>query len=156
MLSSLQPGFPGAVVIAQHIAPEFAPGLVAWLTSRCRLTVRAAREGEPLAPGTVLIAATNDHLEIAPDLTLHYTTTPVNYPYRPSADVLFMSAGAARPQSGIAALLTGMGTDGAEGMLRLRSLGWHTIAQNESTCVVYGMPVRRLNDAPPPRYYLFR
>ena len=55
-------------------------------------------------------------------------------------DVLFTSAGAAWPRPGVAVLLTGMGSDGAEGLLRLRSLGWHTIAQDEATCVVYGMP----------------
>jgi two-component system response regulator WspF len=140
VLTHLQPGFSGAVLIAQHIAPEFAPGLVDWLSARCRLPVRAAREGEPPARGTVLLAATNDHLEIAADLTLHYSVSPANYAYRPSADVLFISGGAVWPRTGIAVLLTGMGTDGAEGMSRLRSMGWHTIAQDESTCVVYGMP----------------
>ena len=64
----------------------------------------------------------------------------MDYPYRPSVDVLFMSAATVWPRPGIAVLLTGMGSDGAEGMSRLRALGWHTIAQDESTCVVYGMP----------------
>jgi two-component system response regulator WspF len=140
VLSALPTGFPAAVVIVQHIAAEFAPSLVQWLAARCRLPVRTARNGDTPAAGIVLVAASNDHLELAPDLCLRYTTTPMDYPYRPSVDVLFMSAGMVWPRSGIAVLLTGMGSDGAEGMSRLRALGWHTIAQDESTCVVYGMP----------------
>jgi two-component system response regulator WspF len=140
VLSAFPPGFPAAVVIAQHIAAEFAPGLAQWLAARCRLPVRTARNGDTPAAGIVLVAASNDHLELAPELNLRYTATPTTYPYRPSVDVLFTSAAAVWPRPGIAVLLTGMGSDGAEGLLRLRSLGWHTIAQDESTCVVYGMP----------------
>ena len=127
-------------MIVQHIAAEFAPSLAQWLAARCRLPVRTARNGDTPAAGIVLVAASNDHLELAPDLSLRYTATPMDYPYRPSVDVLFTSAGTVWPRPGVAVLLTGMGSDGAEGMSRLRALGWHTIAQDESTCVVYGMP----------------
>jgi two-component system response regulator WspF len=140
VLAVLPSNFPAAVLIAQHIAPEFATGLATWLAARCRLPVRIARAGDIPAAGTVLLAASNDHLEVTPDLTLRYTATPAAYPYRPSVDVLFASAGAAWPRPGVAVLLTGMGSDGAEGLLRLRSQSWHTIAQDEATCVVYGMP----------------
>jgi len=140
VLSALPANFPAAVVVAQHIAAEFAPSLAQWLTARCRLPVRTACDGDTPAAGTALIAASNDHLEVTPDLTLRYTPTPTDYPYRPSVDLLFTSAGALWPRPGVAVLLTGMGSDGAEGLLRLRTLGWHTIAQDEATCVVYGMP----------------
>jgi two-component system response regulator WspF len=140
VISSFPPGFPAAIVIAQHIAAEFAPTLAAWLGERCQLTVRTAGMGDAPTAGTVLVAESNDHLEISPDHKLHYTASPRNYPYRPSIDVLFGSAAAIWPRLGIGVLLTGMGSDGAEGLLRLRSMGWHTIAQDESTCVVYGMP----------------
>ena len=140
VLSTLPPDFPGAVVIAQHIAAEFAPSLAEWLGAHCRLPVRTARMGDTPSVGIVLVAASDDHLELTPDLTLRYTATPTTYPYRPSVDVLFTSAGTVWPRTGVAVLLTGMGADGAEGLLRLRALGWHTIAQDESTCVVYGMP----------------
>lgn len=140
VLSALPLGFPASVLIAQHIAPEFAPGLADWLAARCRLPVRIVRGGETPAAGTVFLAATNDHLEVTPDLTLRYTPSPDGYPYRPSANVLFSSTGAVWPRPGVAILLTGMGADGAEGLSRLRSLGWHTIVQDETTCVVYGMP----------------
>jgi two-component system response regulator WspF len=71
---------------------------------------------------------------------VHYAAFPQKYPYRPSINVLFGSAAATWPRLGVGVLLTGMGSDGAEGMLRLRGIGWHTIAQDEATCIVYGMP----------------
>ncbi len=140
VLSAFRPGFPGAIVIAQHIAAEFTPGLVQQLAQRCALPVRIANDGERPIVGTVLVAASNDHLELTRDCTLRYTPHPQKYPYRPSVDVLFSSSGANWPQPGVGVLLTGMGTDGADGLAQLRLLGWHTIAQDEATCVVYGMP----------------
>lgn len=140
LLGSLPSDFPAAILVAQHIGAEFAAGLAARLGTRCRLPVRVARDGEPPKIGTVLIAGTDDHLELGPDCRLRYTPLPRTAPYRPSADVLFGSLAQNSPRIGIGVLLTGMGTDGAEGLLRLRTDGWHTIAQNEATCVVYGMP----------------
>jgi len=140
ILGALAPGLPAAVLIAQHIAREFAPSLAHLLGTRCALPVRTAQEGDTPTAGSVLIAATNDHLEITPELKLRYTDSPHGNPYRPSADVLFASAGGVWPRVGVAAVLTGMGSDGAKGLLRLRALGWHTIAQDEATSVVYGMP----------------
>jgi two-component system response regulator WspF len=140
VLAALPADFPAAVLIAQHIAAEFAPGLADRLAARCRLPVRVARDGEAPAPGIVYLAATNDHLEFSPRFRLRYTPLPENAPFRPSVDVLFASLAANCPRQGVAVLLTGMRTDGADGLLRLRSVGWHTIAQDEHTCVVYGMP----------------
>ncbi|VTT98489.1 chemotaxis protein : Chemotaxis response regulator protein-glutamate methylesterase OS=Crinalium epipsammum PCC 9333 GN=cheB PE=3 SV=1: Response_reg: CheB_methylest [Gemmataceae bacterium] len=140
VLSAFRPGFPAPVVVAQHIGAEFTPGLVQQLALRSALPVRIARDGERPTPGTVLVAASDDHLELACDGTLRYTPVPVNYPYRPSVDVLFSSASVSWPRPGVAVLLTGMGTDGAAGLGQLNAAGWYTIAQNEGTCVVYGMP----------------
>lgn len=140
VLSALPPDFPAAVLIAQHIGAEFAAGLAARLAARCKLPVRVARDGEPPAIGTVLLAGTNDHMELRADCRLRYTSQPRTAPYRPSADVLFGSLALHAPRPGVGVLLTGMGHDGAEGLLHLRSDGWHTIAQDEPTCVVYGMP----------------
>jgi len=140
VLRSLRPDFPGAIVIAQHIAAEFTPGLVLQLGLNCALPVRIAMDGERPVAGRVLVASSNDHLEFTPTCTLRYTSHPRNYPYRPSVDVLFSTAAACWPQPGVGVLLTGMGTDGALGLGQLRSLGWHTIAQDQATCVVYGMP----------------
>jgi two-component system response regulator WspF len=140
VLAALPADFPGAVLVAQHIAAEFAPGLAERLSARCRLPVRVARDGETPSPGVVYLAATNDHLEFGRRYRLGYTPVPSNAPFRPSADVLFASLAAHAPRAGVGVLLTGMGPDGADGLLRLRSAGWHTIAQDERTCVVYGMP----------------
>jgi two-component system response regulator WspF len=140
ILAELPNDFPAAILIAQHIAQEFAPFLASWLGVRCTLPVRTAQSGDTPVAGTVLVAESNDHMEITPDLRVQYNNAPRQYPYRPSVDVMFASAAAFWPRLGVAVLLTGMGSDGAEGLLRLRGAGWHTIAQDEATSVVYGMP----------------
>jgi two-component system response regulator WspF len=140
ILKILPAGFPAAVIIVQHIAAEFAPGLATWLQGQCALPVRLARDGDELKPGEVLVAGTDDHLVLGRDRRLNYTADPVDYPYRPSVDVFFNSLAAAWPRPGVAVLLTGMGTDGARGLLHLRQLGWHTITQDQASCVVAGMP----------------
>ncbi len=140
VLESLPRDFPAAILIAQHLDAHYIPGLVERLAAKCRLPVRTAKMGDVPQPGTVYLAHTDDHLELSTRLRLNYTPQPKSAPYRPSADVLFSSLAVHSPRPGVAVLLTGMGTDGAEGLLRLRRLGWHTIAQDESTCVVYGMP----------------
>jgi two-component system response regulator WspF len=99
-----------------------------------------AQNDERPTSGKVLVAASDDHLEVTPNQTLRYTPNPRTSPYSPSIDVLFASAAACWPHTGVGVLLTGMLTDGAEGLLQLRMNGWHTIAQDEATCVVYGMP----------------
>lgn len=140
VLSAFRTGFPAPVVIAQHIGAKFTPGLVKQLATRTPLPVRIARDGERPAPGTVLVAASDDHLELACDGTLRYTPIPADNPYRPSVDVLFSTAAVSWPRPGVGVLLTGMGADGAAGLAQLSGAGWHTIAQDEGTCVVYGMP----------------
>ena len=111
-----------------------------WLQSYSCLPVRLAQDGEEVKAGEVLLAGTDDHLTLRRDGRLVYTADPVDYPYRPSVDVFFHSLAVAWPHPGIAVLLTGMGNDGAQGLLRLRQLGWHTITQDQASCVVYGMP----------------
>ncbi|HBE20609.1 MAG TPA: chemotaxis response regulator protein-glutamate methylesterase [Cyanobacteria bacterium UBA11149] len=140
ILSRLPANFSGAIAIIQHVDKQFAGGLVNWLGQQTPLTVKLAGEGDRLKPGTVLLAGTNDHLTLQSDLTLHYTKDPVDYPYRPSVDVFFNSLAQHSRRKGIAILLTGMGRDGAEGLRNLRLKGWHTIAQEQKSCAVYGMP----------------
>jgi two-component system response regulator WspF len=140
VLKGLPRGFPASVVIIQHIAADFAHGLAQWLQDYSCLPVRLAENGAALKVGEVLLASTDDHLKLRTDRRLAYTADPVDYPYRPSVDVFFHSLATTWPRPGIAVLLTGMGSDGAQGLLRLRQLGWHTIAQDETSCVVYGMP----------------
>lgn len=140
ILSQLPANFDAAVSIVQHVDAQFSEGFVDWLKQQCALPVRIAVAGDRLEKGTVLVAGTNDHLYLQADLTLNYTQHPINYPYRPSVDVFFKSLAEHWTRKGTAILLTGMGKDGAEGLSVLRSKGWHTIAQDKESCVVYGMP----------------
>jgi two-component system, chemotaxis family, response regulator WspF len=149
ILSKWPKNFPASVLIAQHISADFADSLVEWLSNNSQLTVRTARDGDRPQPGVVLIAGTDDHLVMRPDGTLIYTKDPIDNPFRPSVDVLFKSLARHWLRPSIAVLLTGIGQDGALGLLDLRRAGWHTIAQDQQTSVVYGMPqaAYRLNAA---------
>lgn len=140
VLRELPSDFPAAVVIVQHVDQQFAGELAKWLDQQTCLSVDIARRGEWPQSGKVLVAATNDHLVIAPGGKLDYTPVPREFVYRPSVDVFFESVERNWSRNVIAVLLTGMGRDGAEGMLKLRRAGIHTIAQDQQSCAVYGMP----------------
>ncbi len=140
ILARLPASFNAAMVIIQHIDREFAADLARWLGTHCALPVRVADSGcRPLA-GHVWLAGTNDHLVLQQDGALAYRREPQECFYRPSVDVFFGSVAAHWASPGVAVLLTGMGRDGGNGLLTLRRCGWHTLAQDEDTCVVYGMP----------------
>jgi chemotaxis response regulator CheB len=140
VLGALPADFPAPVLIAQHIDAEHARCLADWLQGRTRLTVRAAVGGERPQPGVALLACSCDHLVLTAEGTLAYTREPADYPYRPSVDALFESLARHWPAPGAAALLTGIGRDGARGLLALKRAGWRTVAQDRATSVVYGMP----------------
>jgi two-component system, chemotaxis family, response regulator WspF len=140
ILTKLPKNFPGAIVIVQHVDEEFSEGLASWLRDGSDIRVDIARDGMLPMPGLALIAGSSDHLVMTAGGTLRYRAEPVEMPYRPSVDVLFSSLAEHWPKPAVAVLLTGMGRDGAEGMRKLRQLGWHTIAQDEASSVVYGMP----------------
>jgi len=140
VLKPLPRTLPAALVVIQHIDQQFAGGLVDWLDQLVPLPVRVATEGDRPVAGTVLVAASNDHLVLRANGTLGYTADPRDQPYRPSVDVFFESLVRHWRPPGQAVLLTGMGRDGAEGLLALRQAGWQTIAQDEASSVVYGMP----------------
>jgi two-component system response regulator WspF len=140
ILSHFPANFPAAVVVIQHVDAQFAPGLTEWLNQQTALPVQIAQHGQSLQASTVYVATTNHHLVVQADLTLAYTPEPTQSVYRPSVDVFFKSVAAHWPRKGVAMLLTGMGKDGAIGLKSLHAAGWHTIAQNRETCVVYGMP----------------
>lgn len=140
VLRSLSPDFSAPVVIVQHLDAAFVPGLVDWLKRETRRDVFAAPTGGRPTRGRVAVACGDDHLVLASGGSFRYVAEPVDNPYRPSADVFFSSAAAAWPHGGVGVVLTGMGRDGAAGLLSLRRAGWTTIAQDEATSVVYGMP----------------
>jgi two-component system response regulator WspF len=140
ILSTLPADLGAALVIVQHVDAQFARGLADWLDSQTPLRVDVAREGMRPAVNTVLVAVTDDHLVLGKDLAFHYTPEPQDYPYRPSVNAFFLSVESHWPRRDVAVLLTGMGKDGARGLAALRRAGWHTIAQDEKSSVVYGMP----------------
>lgn len=140
VLRGLPKDFPAAIVVIQHVDERFAAGMAEWLGQQCALPVRLAREGEHPVTGTVLIAGTNDHLTLTASERLSYTPEPREYVYRPSVDVFFHSLPRFWPGRAVGVLLTGMGRDGATGLKALRDHGWHTIAQDQASCAVFGMP----------------
>ena len=140
VLKALPEDFAAAIVIIQHVDVQFAPGMAEWLGHHSALPVRVASEGDRLESGSVLLAGTQDHLQLkAPD-RLGYTPDPLEYVYRPSVDVFFESVSRLWRGGAIGVLLTGMGKDGAAGLKVLRDKGHHTIAQDEASSAVYGMP----------------
>jgi two-component system, chemotaxis family, response regulator WspF len=140
ILSSWPDQFPAAIVVAQHIAPDFAGSLVEWLNHRSKLTVLLAAAGDQPQAGIALVANGADHLIMTANRSWTYSAEPRECPYQPSVDALFRSLAAHWPGPAVAVLLTGIGRDGAQGLLELRGKGWHTIAQDEASSVVYGMP----------------
>ncbi len=140
ILSQIPEDFPACIVIIQHVDARFVGSFAQWLNSQTPLQVVIARTGDEICPGKVFIAGTDNHLVLSPDLTLSYSKEPVKSPYRPSVDAFFKSIAGYWNDKGMALLLTGMGNDGANGLLLLRNLGWYTVAQDQQSCVVYGMP----------------
>jgi len=140
LLSALPKDFAAAVIVVLHVDVRFAPGMAAWMDSMIPLPVRLACEGNRPKVGEVLLASTNEHLVMSVKGVLHYTPEPVDYPYRPSADVFFHSLVQHWQGRAIGILLSGMGRDGAIGLLAMRRHGWPTIAQDEKSSVIYGMP----------------
>jgi len=140
LLCRLSPDMQASVVIVQHIDRAFSEGLADWLGKRSGLRVGVAREGDPPTPGRVLLAGTDDHIVLRPEGVLAYVTEPVGLPYRPSVDVFLQSVASHGPAAGVAAVLTGMGRDGAKGLFALRTRGWLTFAQDEQSSVVWSMP----------------
>jgi len=124
----------------QHVDEVFAAGMAQWLGSESNIPVRLAREGEVLQPATVLLAGTNNHLYLAPEGRLVYRREPADQVYRPSIDVFFESVATYWRGEAVGVLLTGMGRDGARGLKLMRERGFHTIAQDQASSAVYGMP----------------
>ena len=131
------------ILIVQHMPESFTGSFAARLNSLCKPRVIEAQGGEVLESGVVYIAPGHSHLKIrrTPSgyLTELMKTAPVNR-HRPSVDVLFDSAAEIVGKNAVGVILTGMGKDGANGLLRMRQAGARTFGQDEATCVVYGMP----------------
>jgi two-component system, chemotaxis family, protein-glutamate methylesterase/glutaminase len=142
VLTSLPGGLPG-ICIVQHIPPVFSTAFANRLNSICRFEVREASEGDEVGPGLALVAPGDYHMSVALEgsrFVAHLEQSPPLNFTRPAVDVLFNSAARWSAPGTVAVLLTGMGSDGAYGMHKLRQRGATTIVQDEATCVVFGMP----------------
>jgi two-component system chemotaxis response regulator CheB len=142
ILERLPPDAPGIVVV-QHMPETFTAAFARRLDQCCRLSIKEAATGDEIVAGRVLIAAGNRHLTVHRRGRRYFAEVgdgPLVSRHRPSVDVLFRSVAAAARASAVGALLTGMGDDGADGLLEMRRAGARTIAQDEATSVVFGMP----------------
>jgi two-component system, chemotaxis family, protein-glutamate methylesterase/glutaminase len=141
-LTELPAEVPG-IAIVQHMPPGFTKNLADRLNRYCRFEVREARDGDRLGPGVALIAPGGYHLEVVHDaegLLASVTSRPPVNRFRPSVDVLFQSCADLTECGTLGVILTGMGRDGADGMRAMLNSGAYTIAQDEASCVVFGMP----------------
>ena len=139
IIRSLPSNFTGTIFVVQHIAPGFARGFAKWLDSECSIKVRMAEDGDEIRGGVALVAPTDFHMILERGRVRLIDTPPVNS-CRPSVDVFFNSVAEAEGPRVVGILLTGMGKDGAAGLLKIREKGGLTIAQNEESSVVFGMP----------------
>lgn len=139
ILRALPADFPAPVAVVQHIADGFTEGLAGWLGSEARLRVREARDGEPIRPGTVVIAPTGSHLVVEEGAYRLSDAAPVDT-FKPSVTPLLTSAAKAYGSRVCGVLLTGMGRDGAAGLKAIRDAGGTTLVQDEATSTVFGMP----------------
>ncbi len=139
LLSGLGPGFPLPIMIVQHMTPAFIDGFAQWLSCVTNLPVSPVSEPIPLEPRRVYVAARESHLVVSGDSASLDDGPPVNG-HRPAVNVLFSSAARRFGASTIGVLLTGMGDDGAAGLREIKIAGGFTIAEAESTAIIYGMP----------------
>jgi two-component system chemotaxis response regulator CheB len=131
------------IVITQHIPAGFSAAFAERLNQCCAMRVSEGEDGELLEPGHAFIAPGNRHISVAQCAAgwmIRLDDGPKLHYQRPAVDLLFRSVAQIAGRRSVGVLLTGMGKDGAEGLLEMRRAGCHTIAQDESTCVVFGMP----------------
>ncbi len=140
ILSRLPRDLGAPILVVQHIAPGFIGGFAEWLAQETRLAVKLAEPGEATRPGTVYLAPEGSQTGITKDGRIQLTREPTEEGFCPSASYLFQSVAEAYGRLAIGIVLSGMGRDGATGLKRLRDAGGVTIAQDEESCVIFGMP----------------
>jgi len=142
VLPLFPPSTPGVLVV-QHMPPHFTTKFAERLNELCQIRVKEAEDGDSVVPGTCLLAPGNFHMVLRRSGARYYVNVksgPLVCHQRPAADVLFNSVAAYAGKNAVGVILTGMGKDGAEGMLKMKEAGAKTIAQDEKSCVVFGMP----------------
>jgi len=140
VLEKFPASFPVPIVVVQHIDNQFVQGLNDWLNKQVDLTVVIAKQDEELQAGRVYLAGLNKHLTVTNSGCLGYQDEPNHYVHKPSVNVLFESVVSNWTGQAIGVLLTGMGKDGAAGLLAMRDQGFSTLVQDEQSCAVFGMP----------------
>jgi len=146
VLTALPPSTPGTLVV-QHMPAQFTSSFAERLDSLCSMRVSEARDGDLVTMGTVLIAPGGKHLRLrrcGAQYLAEIRDGPEVFHQRPSVDVLFESVAQTAGSNAVGAILTGMGADGAAGLLKMRQAGARTLAQDEATCVVFGMPMEAI------------
>jgi two-component system chemotaxis response regulator CheB len=141
--------FPIGMAIVQHMPPHFTKSLADRLNIISKVNVKEAEQGEVVEPGKVLIAPGGRHLTFrndGPNVITEISDEPINALYRPSADIMMKSAGVTFHGPLLGVIMTGMGRDGVEGLKCIKSKGGYVIAQDEESCIVYGMPQAALEE----------
>jgi len=131
------------IVIVQHMPHNFTKAFADRINELCKINVKEAEDGEYLSKGTALIAPGNKHMEIRKSGSKYFVSlldTPMVFHQRPSVEILFNSVAKYAGKNAVGAILTGMGKDGAQGLLNMKNAGAKTVAQDEKTSVVFGMP----------------
>ena len=132
--------FPIPMVIVQHLGEDFATGFIDWLGTATTLSVREATAARSLTAGQVLVGVRGGHVTLSAAGRIYISDAPARDGHRPAIDTLFESAADVFGGSAVGVLLTGMGSDGAHGLARIRAAGGVTVAQDEASCTVFGMP----------------
>ena len=140
LLAGLPGSFPLPVVVVQHISFGFVKGLAEWLNEACQVRVKVAEQGERLQAGTVYIAPDEYHLLVDRFNKINLSSADPVGGFRPSVTPLFQAVAHSYGAAAIGVILTGMGSDGAAGMLAMKQAGALNLAQDEASCVVFGMP----------------
>jgi len=140
ILNRLPAGFSASILVVQHMSRGFINGLATWLNETTPLLVKVAQPYEKLKLGTVYLAPDEKHLAVTADGSVWLKSMPLVDGHCPSATVLFESAAAGNASKTAGVLLTGMGSDGARGLKTLHDAGGYTIAQDEASCIIFGMP----------------
>lgn len=140
VLSRLPVNFSAPIVIAQHISDGFVEGMVGWLRPLSHVGLKVAVEGEQLKPGTAYVCPPETHMRVDRSRRIVFVARLARDIYRPSCDLLLSSVAESFGSRAIGVILTGMGSDGVAGIKKIRECGGRTIAQNEQTSVIFGMP----------------
>ena len=140
VLSQLPVDFPSGILVVQHISAGFTSGLVSWLDRTSQVSVKEAEEGDKIQPGVVFIAPHDFHMMVVSGGRIRLNKALPIKGHRPSANVLFSSVAKVYNKNSIGVVLTGMGEDGATGLVEMRKSGSKTIVQDEESSVIFGMP----------------